>query len=118
MFRIGSDAEKEAKAMENPERALRLDPRRFDGKVRIRFAREGDMIRLKGGSRMVLRLLQDMKIMPGHRCRVPVLEDGNEVCAVFGAVYGGRDRICVKFITSLARNSFPLYIVSSIESKG
>ncbi len=117
-LRTGSDAEQALESMENPDLALRLDPERFEGKVRIRFAREGDSIRLRGGSRMVLRLLQDMKIMPGNRCRVPVLEDGKEICAVFGSVFGGRDRICVKFVTSLARNNFPLYIVNSIESKG
>ncbi len=86
--------------------------------MRIRFVREGDVIRLKDGSKTVLRLLQDMKVMPALRRRVPVIEDEREVCAVFGSVLGGKDRICVKFVTSLARNNFPLYIVNSIESKG
>ncbi len=92
--------------------ALRIDPDRFKGKVVIRYVREGDRIRLKGGAKMVLRLLQDMNIPSVLRGRVPVLEDEDGICAVFGSIYGGRDRICVKFISSLARNQFPLYIVS------
>ncbi len=92
--------------------ALRLDPTRFKGKVLIRYAQTGDRIRLKDGAKMVLRLLQDMKIPAQLRCRVPVLEDQDGICAVFGSLYGGRDRISAKFHTSLARNHFPLYIVS------
>ena len=41
-----------------------------------------------------------------------VAQDDDGICAVFGKVFGGKDRICVKFRSSLARNSFPLYIVS------
>ena len=117
-LRSEDDAQKALKTMENPDLALRLDPQKFKGKVRIRFVREGDVIRLKDGSKTVLRLLQDMKVMPALRRRVPVIEDEREVCAVFGSVLGGKDRICVKFVTSLARNNFPIYIVNSIESKG
>ena len=72
----------------------------------------GDVIRLKSGNRMVMRLLQDMKVPSSLRFRVPVVEDDEGICAVFGTVFGGKDRICVKFRTSLAPNSFPLYIVS------
>lgn len=97
---------------------LFLNPNAFNGKVCIRFAREGDCIRLKGGRRMVRRLLQDMKIPVDLRPMVPVLVDGDGVCAVFGGVFGGVDRICVKFRTSLAPNSFTLYIVEYIVRKG
>ncbi len=92
--------------------ALRLDPKLFKGRALVRFARVGDRIRLKGGARMVLRLLQDMGVPAPLRTRVPVIVDDEGLCAVFGTVFGGRDRICVKFRTSLARNGFPLYIVS------
>ena len=91
---------------------LRMNPVKFSGQTRIRFAKEGDFIRLKDGKKMVLRLLQDMKIPPHLRLKVPVIEDEKEVCAVFGSVFGGKDRICVKFRTSLAPNDFPLYIVT------
>ena len=92
--------------------ALHLDPARFNGFPRVRFARRGDSVMLKDGSKMVLRLLQDMGVPAKLRSRVPVIVDNDGVCAVFGTVFGGRDRICVKFRTSLAPNSFPLYIVS------
>ena len=99
-------------------RMLFIDTTAFKGKVCIRFAREGDCIRLKGGKRMVRRLLQDMKVPVDLRPKVPVLVDDDGVCAVFGSVFGGVDRICVKFRTSLAPNSFTLYIVEYIVQKG
>lgn len=91
---------------------LHLDSASFGQNPRLRFARVGDVIRLKSGNRMVMRLLQDMKVPSALRFRVPVIEDDEGICAVFGTVFGGKDRICVKFRTSLAPNSFPLYIVS------
>lgn len=94
------------------DRSVRLDPAAFGPNVRIRFARQGDRIRLKDGSKLVKRLLQDMGIPAELRCRVPVIADDDEVCAVFGRVYGGKDRICVKFRTSIAAKPFTLYIVS------
>ena len=89
-----------------------MNPDKFSGQTKVRFAKEGDFIRLKDGKKMVLRLLQDMKIPPHLRTMVPVIKDEKEVCAVFGSVFGGKDRICVKFRTSLAPNDFPLYIVT------
>ena len=89
-----------------------MDPSLFQGKTVIRFAKDGDKIRLKGGWKTVGRLLQDMGIPAFLRCRVPVLEDESGICAVFGSAFGGKDRICVKFRTSIAPNRFPLYIVS------
>ena len=92
--------------------ALRMDPEIFSGNAVLRFAAEGDRIRLKGGWKNVGRLLQDMGIPKVLRCRIPVLEDADCICAVFGAAQGGRDRICTKFRTSLAPKDFPLYIVT------
>lgn len=91
---------------------LRLDPKKFASRARLRFARTGDRILLKSGEKTVARLLQNMGIPSVLRKRVPVITDDDGLCAVMGRVYGGRDRICVKFITSLARNHFPLYIVT------
>ena len=93
-------------------KSLRLDGGAFVKNAVVRFAREGDRIRLKDGSKQVKRLLQDMGIPAFLRNRVPVIADDGGVCAVFGRLYGGKDRICVKFITSLVVNPFPLYIVS------
>ena len=94
------------------EKSVRLNPDSFGSDVRIRFARLGDRIQLKDGSKLVKRLLQDMGIPAFLRCRVPVIEDSDGICAVFGRVWGGKDRICVKFRTSLAPKAFPLYIVT------
>ena len=90
---------------------LRFDPSLLSGKALVRFVRTGDSIRLKGGAKSALRLLQDMGVPAVLRHRVPVIVDGEGLCAVFGSVFGGRDRICVKLRTSIARNAFPLYIV-------
>ena len=91
---------------------LRMDSSLFCGEVVLRFAREGDTIRVKGGRKTVGKLLQDMGIPAVMRGRIPVLEDSEGICAVFGSFCGGRDRISCKFRTSLARIGFPLYIVS------
>lgn len=93
-------------------KVLCMDSEKFQGPCVVRFARVGDQIRLKDGTKMVMRLLQDMKIPSCLRKRVPVLVDGDGVCAVFGCFYGQNDRICVKFRTSLAPNRFTQYIVS------
>lgn len=112
-FRSAEHAEEyiEISGMED-HLALRMDPEIFSGNAVLRFAAEGDRIRLKGGWKNVGRLLQDMGIPKVLRCRIPVLEDADGICAVFGAAQGGRDRICTKFRTSLAPNDFPLYIVN------
>ena len=94
------------------DKSVRLDSSSFAGNAVVRFPREGDRIRLKDGSKQVKRLLQDMEIPAFLRNRVPIIADQEGVCAVFGRLYGGKDRICVKFRTSLVVNPFPLYIVS------
>ena len=93
-------------------KSIRLDSSLFAEDTVVRFAREGDRIRLKDGSKPVKRLLQDMGIPSFLRNRVPVIADSDGLCAVFGRVCGGKDRICVKFITSLVGSRFPLYIVT------
>ena len=106
-LRIGKDADGLGDGQ-----SVRLDPEAFGPDAVVRFAREGDRIHLKDGSKPVKRLLQDMGIPSFLRNRVPVIADSDGICAVFGRLYGGKDRICVKFRTSLAPNPFPLYIVS------
>jgi len=113
VFRTHNHAEEHARQTEtDKEKLLRLDSTLFNGGTILRFAREGDKIKVKGGWKTVGRLLQDMGIPAVMRCRIPVLEDRDGICAVFGACCGGRDRISVKFRSSLARIGFPLYIVS------
>ena len=113
VFRTHEQAEGHAKQVKaDEEKLLRLDNSLFNGETILRFAREGDRIKVKGGWKTLGRLLQDMGIPAVLRCRIPVLEDRDGICAVFGSCYGGRDRIAVKFRSSLARIGFPLYIVS------
>ena len=113
VLRTAGHAEKYAAACGMDDTLLlRMDSSLFSGEVTLRFAREGDTIRVKGGRKTVGKLLQDMGIPAVMRGRIPVLEDSGGICAVFGSCCGGRDRISCKFRTSLARISFPLYIVS------
>lgn len=114
-FRSGRNAIDATCGMDR-SRLLFMDADAFKGTPCLRFAREGDSIRLKGGRRMVRRLLQDMKVPSGLRSRVPVIEDEDGICAVFAGAFGGVDRICVKFRSSLAPNNFTLYIVDYTES--
>ena len=113
IFQSGAQAVKTLKNEDENslKKALFLDNALFKGTVRIRFPKAGDAVRLKSGLKTVSRLLQDMKIPPFLRSLVPVIEDDDGICAVFGSPFGGVDRICVKFRTSLAPNRFTLYIV-------
>ncbi len=89
---------------------IRLDPTLFNGKVILRYAREGDTIQLKDGKKKVMRLLQDLDVPPVLRTFVPVLEDEKEVCAVFASKFGSNNRICAKLRCSLAQDSLYSYI--------
>lgn len=77
---------------------------------KVRYVKQGDRIRLKDSSKMVLKLLQDMKVPSVLRKRVPVLEDDSGICAVFGSSCGGHDRICRKLVSSLADCGLYVYI--------
>ncbi len=85
---------------------LRLDGGAFCDNVRVRFYREGDRIVLKDGSKMLTRVLQDMKIPPALRSRVPLIVDDEGLCAVLGTVWGGRDRLARRFISSSRARTF------------
>lgn len=89
---------------------IMLDFSLFNGKVILRFADEGEQIKLKDGRKTVNKLLQDMKVPPVFRDRVPVISDDDGLCAVFGSVYGGKNRICSKLRTSIADTSHYRYI--------
>lgn len=89
-----------------------IEAQRIDETFRIRFAKDGDKILLKDGTKMVGKLLQDNKIPAVLRNRVPVLVSGNEIVAVFGSVYGGKNRIAQRFRTSLAHDKYYKYIIS------
>ena len=85
---------------------IKLDPALFGSDVRVRFYREGDRICLRDGTKMLTRVLQDMKIPPALRFRVPLITDSLGICAVMGAVWGGRDRIARRFISASCARCF------------
>ena len=78
-------------------KTLRIRYSDFCAKVVVRFAREGDRITMAGGTKKLSRVLQDMKIPPALRKRVPVIEDREGICAIFGRIYGGSDRLSSRF---------------------
>lgn len=82
----------------------------FDPDFTIRFVKIGDEISLKDGKKKVLRLLQDMKIPPALRGRVPLLTLNDQVIAVFGSVYGGKNRLDLRYRSSLASCKYYKYI--------
>lgn len=96
---------------------ISLSPELFKGKVILRFPFKGEMIKLKGGSKTINKLLKDMKIPEVFRNRVPVLADDDGLCVVFGSVYGGRDRICAKLRSSLALSNYYKYICYKGENR-
>jgi len=62
------------------------------GKLVIRARREGDRIRLKGGTKSLKKLFIDRKIPANKRMNVPVLADDKGVLGVFG-IGANLDRI-------------------------
>ncbi|MGX8685674.1 MAG: tRNA lysidine(34) synthetase TilS, partial [Spirochaetales bacterium] len=78
-------------------KTLRIRFSDLQGKTVVRFPREGDRITMAGGTKRLSRVLQDMKIPPALRKRVPVIADENGLCAVFGRIYGGADRLAARF---------------------
>lgn len=89
---------------------ISINPLLFNGQPVIRFARNGEVINLKDGRKTVNKLLQDMKVPSVFRSRVPVIADDDGLCVVFGSVFGGRDRICVKMRSALALDNYYKYI--------
>ncbi len=91
-------------------KSIKLNPASFSGIPFVRYAQPGDNIRLKDGTKKVMRLLQDLKVPPVMRNKVPVIVDSVEVCAVFASAFGTNDRICSKMRCSLAQDGLYSYI--------
>ncbi len=75
------------------QKTLIITDSSFCGKPAVRFPKEGDRIELAGGTKRLTRLLQDMKIPPALRKRVPLIVDSQGICAVFASLFGGADRL-------------------------
>ncbi len=90
---------------------IRIEPSSVKGRMYVRYVRMGDRIELKDGTKTVLRLLQDMGVPSIFRNKTPVLCDDLGIIAVFGTVYGGRNRICRRLRTSIAPLNAYYYII-------
>ena len=88
--------------------ALQIDASSLNNPV-IRSAIASDEIALEGGTMRVGKLLSSMGITRHQRPSVPVLVDQSGVVAVFGAAFGGRDRLAVRFKAPLAHGFTNIY---------
>lgn len=78
---------------EEDEKTLLIDPASLCPPVIVRTADEGDRICLRDGERKVSELEKDWRIPYSV-----VLEDRNGIVAVFGRLFGGRDRLSSRFL--------------------
>lgn len=93
------------------KKALHLDINQLKGDAYLCFPKIGDRISLASGSKTVIKVLQDMKIPRALRFRTPIIVDGDGVVALFGSVWGGKDRLAKRFKTSSYENS-PCVIIT------
>lgn len=75
------------------ERTLLIDESIISASAVVRSSRIGDVIELKDGRRKISELEKEYRIPSSI-----VLEDENGIVAVFGRIFGGRDRISRRFI--------------------
>lgn len=67
----------------------------FDSKnepVILRSNRLGDRLRIKGGSKLIKKLLVEWKVPSAERWKVPILADRQGIVAVLGQPFGHRNR--------------------------
>lgn len=82
------------------------------GPVVVRSARPGDFLELEGMKTRISDMLRGWKIPREKRWEVPILCDDIGVLAVFGAAWGGRDRVAQRVrATPLAPDETTLYSV-------
>lgn len=87
---------------------LRIDASHLIDPV-IRSVRSFDEIALAKATVRVGKLLSGQGIAPHLRAQVPILVDRSGVVAVFGAAFGGRDRIAERFKAPLAHPFTNIY---------
>lgn len=98
---------------EADERSLWIDETQFIGNVIVRSVQTGDEIELVHGTKKISDLLSEWNITQRDRHLVPVLEDQKGIVAVFGRVFGGKDRLAKRMLLpgDLDRKRFTLYSV-------
>lgn len=77
----------------------------------VRSPLEGDVISLQGKTVLLSRLFSEWKIPASLQPRIPVLEDKQGIVAVFGRIYGGRDRLCARCKSTLAHDPTNIYSI-------
>ena len=78
-----------------PEAGLIFESGRSrDGSISILFrsARSGDSLTLRGGSKAVRKLFAEWRVAKQECWKIPILEDRRGTVAVFGSLFGYRDR--------------------------
>lgn len=78
------------------EDEILLNPSQLCLPLVVRSAVPGDYINLAEGVKQVSKLYRDWKIFSDNRWIVPVIEDREEILAVMGGQFGGRNRIAKK----------------------
>jgi len=77
----------------------------------VRSPLEGDVISLQGKTVLLSRLFSEWKIPASLQPCIPVLEDKQGIVAVFGRIYGGRDRLCARCKSTLAHDPTNIYSI-------
>ncbi|WP_319561299.1 tRNA lysidine(34) synthetase TilS [Marispirochaeta sp.] len=77
----------------NPGGAIALPLRCRERELYLRSRRLSDSIRTSGGTKRLKDLFREFGITEEFRDRIPVLQAGDEVAAVFGSVFGYRDML-------------------------
>lgn len=78
-----------------PEAGLIFESVRSSGgtiSVLFRSARSGDIITLRGGSKAVRKLFAEWRVAKQECWKIPILEDRRGTVAVFGSLFGYKDR--------------------------
>ena len=98
------------------EKVISIDPSCLKGPLLVRSVEANDKIKLKEGTKRVVKLLGDWKIEASLRHQVPILVDKEKVVAVLASSFGGSDRLAQSCLSdTLVRNESTLYSVVDME---
>lgn len=108
---IGPDASFSVLEKSDDPLLIRIEEGMLDHPL-VRSPLEGDQIALQGKTVLLSKLFSEWKIPLGLQSQIPVLEDASGIVAVFGRFLGGRDRLCARYKTPLARRRTNIYSVN------
>ena len=87
------------------ERDIFLDRSVVENGVSVTSACENEYITLRGCKKKIFKLFQEMKIPSTLRRLVPVLRKNGKIIAVFGSVFGCKNRISEEIFTNCSTDS-------------